>query len=759
MPSPTRIYTLFTNHKDSTLMDVLQKYGSLRRFIADSYSPTTQQAVDSALLYAEEKMRGYTRYDGTPMLDHDVAVAEIVSRELGLGRNSTVAAILHDVIRIANKERPEEVEPLSIEIRERFGEPVLGIIVGLCKISNIKLKVSKEQANDFRDMLVSYSVDPRVILIKLADRLEVMRSLNIFPVAKHRKKSWESMNLYAPIAHKLGLYALKSELEDLALKWLEPKDYEYITRRLEETESERQTFIARFLVPIEEKLKSIPNLHYHIKSRTKSVYSIWNKMRKQNVPFEGVYDIFALRIIIDCERELEKQLCWTVYSVVGDCYTPNPKRMRDWVTIPKSNGYESLHTTVSAGGGRWVEIQIRTERMDAVAERGIAAHWRYKGVNQGAQTSEQWLSRLREALEETTHSLSQRFDAKPSTSEIFVFTPNGDIRKLPEGATVLDFAFDIHTNLGATCTGAKVNNRAVPIREVLHNGDIVEVMTQKNQTPKSDWLTFCVTSKARGRIKSWLRNEQMKHARIGREELERKLKNWKITVPIDEAVAYLGKVLKVRTGREVYSMIALQKIDFLSIKEILQQWLSGEAEEQRRVAAAEAERKKEELKAAQQEEAPSHRRSDALVIDEKINNIEYKLAKCCNPIKGDDIFGFVTISSGITIHRSDCPNAARLRENYPYRVMDARWRSSADGAFRATIAIVAGDIPGIGNQITEVVTRELKLNIRTLSMAARGDGTMRGTISVEVPSTSIVDLLIHSIMRIRGVQRAYRVNN
>ena len=740
-------------------MDVLQKYGSLRRFIADSYSPTTQQAVDSALLYAEEKMRGYTRYDGTPMLDHDVAVAEIVSRELGLGRNSTVAAILHDVIRIANKERPEEVEPLSIEIRERFGEPVLGIIVGLCKISNIKLKVSKEQANDFRDMLVSYSVDPRVILIKLADRLEVMRSLDIFPVAKHRKKSWESMNLYAPIAHKLGLYALKSELEDLALKWLEPKDYEYITRRLEETESERQTFIARFLVPIEEKLKAIPNLRYHIKSRTKSVYSIWNKMRKQNVPFEGVYDIFALRIIIDCERELEKQLCWTVYSVVGDCYTPNPKRMRDWVTIPKSNGYESLHTTVSAGGGRWVEIQIRTERMDAVAERGIAAHWRYKGVNQGAQTSEQWLSRLREALEETTHSLSQRFDAKPSTSEIFVFTPNGDIRKLPEGATVLDFAFDIHTNLGATCTGAKVNNRAVPIREVLNNGDIVEVMTQKNQTPKSDWLTFCVTSKARGRIKSWLRNEQMKHARIGREELERKLKNWKITVPIDEAVAYLGKVLKVRTGREVYSMIALQKIDFLSIKEILQQWLSGEAEEQRRVAAAEAERKKEELKAAQQEEAPAARRSDALVIDEKINNIEYKLAKCCNPIKGDDIFGFVTISSGITIHRSDCPNATRLRENYPYRVMDARWRSSADGAFRATIAIVAGDIPGIGNQITEVVTRELKLNIRTLSMAARGDGTMRGTISVEVPSTSIVDLLIHSIMRIRGVQRAYRVNN
>lgn len=738
-------------------MDPLKRYGSLRRYIASTYSEQTQQTIDDALIYASERMQGYARYDGTPLLDHDVAVAEIATREIGLGRNSTVAAILHDVLRIANKEQPEMVDPISREIRERFGEPVLGIIVGLCKISNIKLKVSKEQANDFRDMIVSYSEDPRVILIKLADRLEVMRELQIFPPEKRRKKSWESMNLYAQIAHKLGLYALKSELEDLALKWLEPKDYEYICRRLEETESERQTFIARFLVPIEEKLKAVPGLSYHIKGRTKSVYSIWNKMRKQGVPFEGVYDIFALRVIIDCERELEKQLCWTVYSVVSDCYTPNPKRMRDWVTIPKSNGYESLHTTVSAGEGRWVEIQIRSERMDAVAERGIAAHWRYKGVNQGGQTSEQWLSRLREVLEETTQSLTQRFDATPSTSEIFVFTPNGDIRKLSEGATVLDFAFDIHTNLGATCTGARVNGRAVPIREVLHNGDIVEIMTQKNQTPKADWLSFCVTSKARSRIKSYLRAEQNQNARTGREELERKLKNWKIAVPIDEAVAYLGKVLKVRTGREVYSLIATQKIDFLSIKEILQQWLSGQAEAERREAAAEAERRKEELKAAA--EQPTTHRSDALVIDEKINNIEYKLAKCCNPIKGDDIFGFVTISSGITIHRSDCPNAARLRENYPYRVMEARWRSNADGAFRATIAIVANDVAGVGNQITEVVTRELKLNIRTLNLSARGDGTMRGTISVEVPSTSIVDLLIHSIQRIRGVQRAYRVNN
>jgi GTP pyrophosphokinase len=377
-------------------------------------------------------------------------------------------------------------------------------------------------------------------------------------------------------------------------------------------------------------------------------------------------------------------------------------------------------------------------------------------VQQGGQTSEQWLSRLREALEETTHSLTQRFDATPASGEIFVFTPNGDIRKLPEGATVLDFAFDIHTSLGSTCTGGKVNNRAVPIREVLRNGDIVEVMTQKNQTPKADWLSFCVTSKARGRIKSFIREEQLKHARIGREELERKLKNWKIQLPIDEVVAYLCRYFKVRTGREMHSMIAEQKVEMSQIKDILQSWISGEADAERRAAAAEAERKKEEGKMLN---ATPSRSSDALVIDEKIKNIEYKLAKCCNPIKGDDIFGFVTISSGLTIHRSDCPNAARLKENYPYRVMEARWRSNADGSFRATINIVAQDVAGIANHITEVITKELKLNMRSFNFSSRGDGTAVGSVSVEVPSAAVVDMLIHSIMRVKGVQRAYRVNN
>ena len=731
-----------------------ERYEILKTFVRETFSERTQQAVDKALDFASAHLGGLERYDGSPMLDHGVAVAMIVVSEIGLGRNSAVASVIHDVVRIAAKEKSDELVPLMEQIRAEFGDEVAGITIGLANISAIKLNASKEQASDFRDMIVSYSEDPRVILIKLADRLEVMRSLASFPREKRRKKSWESMNLYAQIAHKLGLYNIKSELEDISLSYLEPEDFNSIKTKLERTESERQTFIAEFIRPIAERMDA-QGIKYHIKSRTKSIFSIWSKMRKQRVPFEGVFDIFAIRIIIDCPREAEKQQCWTVYSFVSDIYTPNPERMRDWITIPKSNGYESLHTTVSAGGGRWVEIQIRTERMNDVAERGIAAHWRYKGVNQGAQTSERWLTSLRELIEDTPHSLARRFEAKPATDEIFVFTPNGDIRKLPEGATLLDFAFDIHTNLGSTCSGGKVNGRAVPIREVLRNGDIAEIFSQKNQTPKADWLNFVVTTKARNKIKSFLREEQAKNARIGREELERKLKNWKLAIPIDEAVAYLVKFYKLRTGTILYESVAEQKIDLAEIKEVLARHISGEAAEERRTAVAEAERLRKQNNATQRE--PSS--GDALLIDEKINNIEYKLAKCCNPIKGDEIFGFVTVSTGITIHRTDCPNARRMREQYPYRIMNARWRSNADGSFRATISIVAQDSAGIANRITEVISHDLKLNMRSMSFASRADGSVVGTVSVEVASAAIVDMLIHSLTRIKGVQRAFRVNN
>jgi len=737
----------------------MERYEELRRLVRENFSEESLPSVDDALQFAAERLGELRRYDGSPMLDHGVAVAQIVVSEIGLDVHSCVAAILHDVVRIGHREMPaEDFLTLTDEVRRRFGEDVAGIALGLSDISELKLKASKERVSDYRDMIVAYSKDPRVILLKLADRLEVMRSLEMFPPEKWKKKSWESLNLYAQIAHKLGLYELKSELEDISLRYLEPADYQYIKERLEATESECQTFLPRFLVPIIERLDKL-GVPYHIKSRTKSIFSIWTKMRKQHVPFEGVYDIFALRIIFDCPREDEKRFCWTIYSIVSDCYVPNPERMRDWISIPKSNGYESLHTTVSAGEGKWVEIQIRSERMDAVAERGIAAHWRYKGVGQDVQTSEKWFGQLRELLEEqeehSEKSVPRKFDLQPASHEIMVFTPNGDLRKLPEGSTLLDFAFDIHSNLGSTCTGGKVNGRAVSIREVLHNGDIVEVITQKNQKPKSDWLQIVTTSKAKSRIRAFIREEQAKNARMGREELERKLKNWKFALSIDEAVAYLCKALKLRTGMELYGLIATRKIEIGSVKELLTRWVSGQVEDERRAAAAEAERNKLEAAAtATGKAAPG----DALIIDESINRIEYKLAKCCNPIRGDEIFGFITVGAGITVHRCDCPNARRLRENYPYRVIEAQWRRGAEGSFRATIAVVVDDVPGIVSQITEVVNRDLKINIRSFSLSPRGDGTASGTLTIEVPGTSVIDTVIHSIIRVKGVQKAVRVN-
>lgn len=737
-------------------MNVLDRYKSLRDIVAASFSERTQSMVDHALQFAAKELDGVTRYDGSPMLDHGCAVAHIVVERIGLGRNSTIAAIIHDVVRIAAQEHSERLTELRADICRDYGDEVWGISLALAKISDIKLKASKEQASDFRDMIVSYSEDPRVILIKLADRLEVMRSLAMFPEKKRLKKSWESMNLYAEIAHKLGLYNLKSELEDLSLSYIEPEAYRDIVEQLKESEAERRAFIEEFLRPVRQKLDA-EGIKYHIKSRTKSIFSIFQKMRKQKVSFKGVYDIFALRIIIDTPPEREKAQCWITYSIVTDLYTPNPERMRDWISIPKSNGYESLHTTVKADANRWVEVQIRTERMDEVAERGIAAHWRYKGVKQGGMGAEEWLGRLRQLLEDTTsETIAHRFDAKPAQGEIFVFTPSGDIRKLPEGATVLDFAFDIHTNIGSSCVGGKIGNKVVPIKEQLHNGDICEVLTRRDQTPKADWLSICVTSKARSRIRIYLREQRQKHARLGREELERKIKNWKIDASIDEVVSYLCKHYKMRRGIDLYMLIADEKIDMAEVKDVLARWLSGEADEERRQAAAEVEERKLRLREERGEE--SAQRSDALVIDDNINNIEYKLGKCCNPIKGDDIFGFVTINSGITIHRSDCPNARRMRERYPYRVIDARWREGAQGAFRITVGISAVDLPGLATTIMDVASKELKLAVRGINFKPKGDGMASAELSVEVPSAGVTDMLLHSLRRIKGVRNVYRIS-
>lgn len=719
---------------------MINKYQAFGDLVGSYFDEGRVAVIEQALAIADSCLDGMVRYDGSPLVTHSVGTAAIVISEIGLGRNSTVATLLHDVVRLGMM-TPEEVG-------ERFGSECTQILKALCNISDVRVKVDKGQADNFRDLIVSYATDPRVILIKLADRLEVMRSLAMFPPRKRSHKSLESLNLYAQIAHKLGLYSIKSELEDLSIRWLEQRDYEEISRKLEETAAEREKFIGRFIAPIEEKLRE-SGIKYHIKSRTKSIYSIWSKMKRTGLTFDEIYDIFALRIIIDCPREVEKQECWGVYSVVTDFYTPNPERLRDWISIPKSNGYESLHTTVVTKDGKWVEIQIRTERMDAVAERGIAAHWRYKGVHQGGMGAEQWLGKLRELMEQQEDPAEAgRISGETMLGEIFVFTPNGDLKKLREGATLLDFAFEIHTGLGYTCTGGRINQRNASIRDVLHNGDIVEIQTSKTQKPKADWLKIVKTTKARSRIKAFLREEQAKQANIGREELERKLKNWKLQITLDEAVTLLCRYYKIKTGLEFYNRLAATQIDIADLKDLLTRHLDGEEI----IGAA-----KPRAQVVREATAAS---DDSLVIDDSIRNLDYKLARCCNPIRGDDVFGFVTVHSGITIHRNSCPNAARLKEQYPYRVMPARWRDSKkEGAFQATIRITTENVTGIINKVTEVITQQMSVNIRSMSITPTSKGELSGTINIEVNNTRIVDAVIHNIIKIKGVQRAYRVNN
>lgn len=714
-------------------------YVSFLEFAKSYFSEGSYAMITDALRRASGYLKGIARYDGSPMVTHSIDTALIVMREIGLGRNSVISTLMHDPVRLGL------VDPA--QVGELYGEACIGILQGLNQISEVHPKVAADQIDNFRELIVSYSTDPRVILIKLADRLEVMRALEIFPEAKRVKKSWESLNLYAQIAHKLGLYNIKSELEDISLRYLEPKDYEYIQKRLTETAAEREEFIRQFVIPIEEKTKQ-QGIRFTLKSRTKSIYSIWRKMKRMNIPFDEVYDLFAIRIIIDCPREQEKAQCWNVYSIVTDFYTPNPDRLRDWISIPKSNGYESLHTTVVTASGRWVEIQIRSERMDEVAERGVAAHWRYKGVKGTAMGTEEWFSKLREIMETTqSQSIAEKFDVKLTSGEIFVFTPNGDLRKLREGATVLDFAFDIHTDLGSVCVGGKVNQRNVSFKEVLESGDIVEILTSKNQKPKADWLNVAVTTKARNKIKAYLREEQARAFSLGREELERKIKNWKLAVTMDDAVTVLCKYFKLKTGTDLYGQIAQQKILLSQIKEVLGRFVNSEIPATPAVRGGGA-----QAKAATE-------REDALVIDESLHDIEYKLARCCNPIFGDEIFAFTTVSSGITIHREDCPNATRLRERYPYRVLPARWRmETTSGAFRASLRVHADDTPGLVNRITEVINHDLKINIRSMNLSSAG-GELSGMVNIEVTSTQVVDAVIYNLLRIKGVSRVYRINH
>jgi GTP pyrophosphokinase len=596
--------------------------------------------------------------------------------------------------------------------------------------------------------MLTMSGDIRVILIKIADRLMDMRNLEGLPSELQQKYAQESSYLYAPLAHRLGLYSIKTELEDLSLKYMRPDDYRLIVQRLEETKEERAKFVSEFVKPIEEKLKT-RQFKFEMKARTKSIYSIWNKMKNQKVSFDEVYDLFAIRVILDSELESEKSDCWQVYSIVTEEYQPNTERMRDWISIPKSNGYESLHTTVMGPHGRWVEIQIRTRRMDEVAEKGLAAHWKYKG---GKSTGEldRWLANFREVLENTSGDATEiinEFKANAQNDEIFVFTPKGDLKRLVAGSTILDFAYEIHSQVGDKCVGGMVNNNKVTIKHKLKNGDIVSVDTSNNQKPKLDWLDFVVTSKAKSRIKASLNEERRREAENGKEIIKRKFKNWKIDYS-DENIRKLQGHFKLKTAQDLYYKVSVGELDALQLKTILKESDEGEPK---------AKDVLDELLPKRVVENLSFDSGDEfLVIDNNLKNVIYKLAQCCNPIFGDEIFGFITIREGIKIHRDNCPNAKQLRERYPYRFIKAKWRQTKqNNSFQATIHLSGNDRIGIVGDISYIISKDVGVQMRSINVDSR-NGAFIGTLRVYVNNVEHLDFLMHKLKNIKGIQQVNR---
>ncbi|MHC1704557.1 MAG: bifunctional (p)ppGpp synthetase/guanosine-3',5'-bis(diphosphate) 3'-pyrophosphohydrolase [Tenuifilaceae bacterium] len=719
---------------------IINRYRGLLRSSKDLVTKEDQKLIRSAFKIAADLNKDKRRESGDPYIFHLIDVARICVEEIGLGTTSIIAALLHDTI--------DNGQLKLNEIEKKFGSQTSSIIDGYTKISNLDPKDPKIQAENFRQLLLSLSKDARVILIKLADRLETMRSLGSLDKEQQLKRSWETFHLYAPLAHRLGLYRVKSEMEDLAMKYTNNEEYKSIIKKLKNTTSKRNKFIKEFIAPIEQELKA-KGFDFEIKGRPKSTYSVFKKMQKQEVDFEEVYDLFAIRIILNSIPENEKSDCWQVYSIITDKYTPNPERLRDWISVPKSNGYESLQTTVVGPEGKWVEVQIRTTRMDEVAEKGLAAHWKYKGIRQ-EQGIDQWMAQIRDILESpepTPQGFVEQFQMNLYSKEIYVFTPKGDLRKLPSGATVLDFAFDIHSNIGSQCVGAKISNRNVPIKYALQNGDVVEIITSKNQKPKKDWLNFVITSKAKTRIKQLLRDDENKDIVLGKEILFRRLKNWKIDNS-EENIRSILKNLKIKHSSELFIRVAEEKIDLSEIKSIFDE------KEVKTTPVIEEKVVEPEKKT---EQKPSRTGDDFLVIDEKLVNIDYKLAKCCNPIYGDNIFGFVTISEGIKIHRTNCPNAPQLNNRWGYRIVKAKWKESkAAGSFQTTIKINGFDELGIVNRISEVISNDLKVNMRSITFNS-SKGLFEGRIQVFVPDIKNLDMLLYKLNKIKGVQRAVRM--
>jgi len=714
-------------------------YRTLLAAARNTVAPEDNRVIKRALDLAIEACGGKTILTGEPEIMHALSVARIIAGEMGLGLTSIITALLHDSYNNLSLS-PKELE-------KEFGVKVVEILNGFSRITSIDSMQSSYQAENFRKLLLSLADDVRVILIKLIERLEYMRNLDKAPEKDRVPLASETYFLYAPLAHRLGFYNIKSEMEDLAVKYLEPEQYIFVDSRVKQTTASRNKLIRDFSIPLKEKLEK-QGFKFTIKSRTKSIHSIMLKMKKQGVEFEEVYDLFAVRIIIDSSGENEKSDCWRAYSVVTDLYQPNPSRLRDWISVPKSNGYESLHTTVVGPRGKWVEVQIRSARMDEIAEKGLAAHFKYKGIK-GEGGLDSWLAKMREILESSEKEENAFIDQVRSglyTDEVFVFTPKGDLRQLPAGATVLDFAFDIHTDVGASCVGGKVNGKNVTIRHVLQNGDHVSVIRSKNQKPKQDWLSFVVTNKAKTKIRQVLNEEKTKAAADGKEILMRRLKNWKIVYG-DMLIQKLLNNYNLKTAQDLYYLIATEKLELLQIKEVL---LKEETIGETAPATILPEKETREQFDSQV--------SDYLIIEDRVEGLDYKLSKCCNPVFGDSIFGFVTISEGIKIHRTSCPNAQNMMARYPYRVIAARWAKSRNiPSFIASVKITGIEDIGMVNKIADVIASQSAV-VRSFNYNMT-DGLFEGMLNIMVPNSDVLHSIMRKIQGLKGVLKVTRYDN
>ena len=720
--------------------EILNRYRALLRACSEKTSAKEKKDIRKAFNLAVDAHKDMRRKSGEPYIYHPIAVAHIAAKEIGLGKISIICALLHDVV--------EDTEYTLKDIENIFGKKVAKIIDGLTKIQDVFDKNVSLQAENFRKMLLTLSDDVRVILIKLADRLHNMRTLDSLSKQKQLKIASETLYLYAPLAHRLGLYPIKTELEDLGLKFTKAEVYKAIAEKLRETKEERRKYILKFSKPIKNKLKE-ENIKYTIQGRPKSIFSIRNKMVKKGVDFDNVFDKFAVRIIVDSKIEKEKSDCWKIYSIVTDFYKPNPDRLRDWISTPKENGYESLHTTVMGEDGKWVEVQIRSNRMDEIAEKGYAAHWKYKQNNKKESSLDNWIKKIRDLLENPSSNavdFIDDFKLNLYSGEIYIFTPAGELKTLPKGATALDFAFEIHTDIGLKCMGIKVNGKLVSLSHILNSGDQVEVITSKKQRPRKDWLRFVVTSRAKSKIKSALKEDKKKIAIIGKEIAERKLKHLKLKITKKTETALI-KHFGTGDSLELYFRFGTGAISNSEIKNFVNLKNRGWYQTIRNKFYGPP-----NIKTKNSEKI--------IVFNDDDEVLDYKLANCCNPIPGDMIFGFLTVVDGIKVHRFDCPNSIQLRSNYSYRILNGKWINKEEIDFIATINIKGIDSVGLMNKVTQIISNQMNVNIKSINIST-DDGVFEGIITLKVHNVSFLKELtkkIQKIDNISSITRTYKHN-